>query len=126
MLFSVACSVRLSSKEDRVLFMSILNDCYKYVVAINAKGQPFPSELLILALLLIPQHKMIDWLTKQFSKQESLDNNSKEVKRSEEEEQNLGKVQLSGLERMKEFIILMLTINVTLDKTITIDELPAG
>jgi hypothetical protein len=76
MLFSVACSVRLSSKEDRVLFMSILNDCYKYVVAINAKGQPFPSELLIMALLLLPQHKMIYWLTKQFSKQESLVNNN--------------------------------------------------
>jgi hypothetical protein len=35
--------------------------------AINAKGEPFPAEPLIMALLL-SQHKMIDWLTKQISK----------------------------------------------------------
>jgi hypothetical protein len=29
--------------------------------------------------LLLSQHKMIDWLTKQISKHESLDNNNKEV-----------------------------------------------
>jgi hypothetical protein len=34
---------------------------------------------------------MIDWLTKQISKQEPLDNKNKEVKRSKEEEQNLGR-----------------------------------
>jgi hypothetical protein len=34
---------------------------------------------------------MIDLLTKQISKHESLDNNNKEVKRSKEEEQNLGR-----------------------------------
>jgi hypothetical protein len=33
----------LSSKEDRELFTSMLNDCYKYAAAINAKGQPFPA-----------------------------------------------------------------------------------
>jgi hypothetical protein len=39
--------------------------------------------------LLLSQHKMIDWLTKQISKYESLDNsnNNKEVKRSKEKEQ---------------------------------------
>jgi hypothetical protein len=36
----------------------------KYTVAINAKGQPFPTEPLIMALLL-PQHKLIDWLIEQ-------------------------------------------------------------
>ena len=79
----------LSSKEDRELFEKMLNDCYKYAAAINAKGQPFPAEPLIMALLL-SQHKMIDWLTKQISKYESLDsssNNNKEVKRSKEREQ---------------------------------------
>ena len=40
----------LSSKEDRKLFTSMLNDCYKYATAINAKGQPFPTEPLIMAL----------------------------------------------------------------------------
>jgi hypothetical protein len=75
----------LSSKEDRDLFEKMLNDCYKYAAAINAKGEPFPSEPLIMALLL-SQHKMIDWITKQISKCESLDNN-KEIERFKEEEQ---------------------------------------
>ena len=80
--------VSLSSSEDRDLFSDMLNDCYKYATAINAKGEPFPTEPLIMALLL-SQHKMIDWLTKQISKYESLDNsnNNKEVKRSKEKEQ---------------------------------------
>jgi hypothetical protein len=78
----------LSSKEDRELFEKMLNDCYKYATAINAKGQPFPTEPLIMALLL-SQHKMIDWLTKQFSKYESLDN-KKQVKESKQQEQELG------------------------------------
>jgi hypothetical protein len=30
--------VSLSSKEDRDLFNNMLNDCYKYATAINAKG----------------------------------------------------------------------------------------
>ena len=77
----------LSSKEDRDSFKDMLNDCYKYSTAINAKGEPFPAEPLIMALLL-SQHKMIDWLTKQISEHESLDNNNnKEVKRSKEGEQ---------------------------------------
>ena len=58
----------LSSKEeDRDLFNDMLNDCYKYATAINANGEAFPTESLIMALLLISQHKMIDWLTKQIS-----------------------------------------------------------
>ena len=73
----------LSSKEDRELFEKMLNDCYKYAAAINAKGQPFPAEPLITALLL-SQHKMMDWLTKQISKYESPNNNNKGIKESEE------------------------------------------
>jgi hypothetical protein len=42
----------------------MLNDCYKYATAIDAKIQPFPTEPLIMALLL-SQHKMIEWLTDQ-------------------------------------------------------------
>jgi hypothetical protein len=80
----------LSSKEDREFFEKMLNDCYKYAAAINAKGKPFPAEPLIMALML-SQHKMIDWLTKQISKHESLDNNNKEVKQSKQQEQNLGR-----------------------------------
>jgi hypothetical protein len=86
MLFLVACSVSLCSKENRKLFESMLNDCYKYATAINAKGEPFPAEPLIMALLL-SQHKMIDWLTKQISKYESPVNN----KRIQESEEVLGR-----------------------------------
>jgi hypothetical protein len=42
----------LSSKEDREFFEKMLNDCYKYAAAINAKGKPFPAEPLIMALML--------------------------------------------------------------------------
>ena len=53
--------------ESWKAFADSLND-----TAINAKGEPFPDEPLIMALLLLSQHKMIDWLTKQISKYESL------------------------------------------------------
>ena len=53
--------------EDRKTFMKMLNDCYKYAKAINAKAQPFPAEAVIMALL-FSQHKMIEWLEGQISK----------------------------------------------------------
>ena len=49
------------SEVDRVTFMKMLNDCYKYSKAINAKGRPFPTEPVIMALLL-SQHELIEWL----------------------------------------------------------------
>jgi hypothetical protein len=99
----------LSSKEeDRDLSNNILDDYYNYAAAINAKGQPFPTEPLLMALLLY-QHKMIDWLIEVGSKQES---DNKEVERSKEEEQNLGRENKMIIsERMKEFIILMIISN---------------
>ena len=51
----------LKSEEDKKLFLEMLDKCYKYSVAINAKGRPFPTVPLIMALLL-EQHKMINWL----------------------------------------------------------------
>jgi hypothetical protein len=77
--------------DNRELFISMLNDCYKYSAAINAKGEPFPAEPLIMALLL-SQHKMIDWLTVQISKHESLINNNK-IKGAKQQlkEQDLGR-----------------------------------
>ena len=39
--------------EDRDTFMKLLNDCYKFSKAINAKGRPFPTEPLIMARILI-------------------------------------------------------------------------
>jgi hypothetical protein len=56
----------LSSSNDKKLFMKMLNDCYKYASAVNAKGEPFPSEPLIMALL-FSQHKIIEWLTEKIS-----------------------------------------------------------
>jgi hypothetical protein len=46
----------------------MLNECYKYSVAINSKGGPFPPEPLFMALLL-SQQKMIDWLISQTSRE---------------------------------------------------------
>jgi hypothetical protein len=64
----------------------MLDDCYNYAAAINAKGQPFPTESLIMALLL-SQHKMIDWLSKQISKYElPLNNNNNVIRKSEQDE----------------------------------------
>ena len=56
----------------------MLNDCYKYAAAINAKGKP------LLMALLLSQHKVINRLTEMISKQKSLDSNNKEVKESKE------------------------------------------
>jgi hypothetical protein len=52
-------------EEDRKTFMKMLNDCYKYAKAINAKGRPFPTEALIMALI-FSQHKLIKWLANRF------------------------------------------------------------
>ena len=54
---------KLPSDEDKVVFTKLLDDCYKYSVAINNQAQehPFPAESLILALL-SSQHKLIDHL----------------------------------------------------------------
>ncbi|HKI09006.1 MAG TPA: hypothetical protein VKA09_11465 [Nitrososphaeraceae archaeon] len=51
----------LKSEEDKKLLFEMLNKCQKYALAINAKGKPFPTESLIMVLLL-EQHKMINWL----------------------------------------------------------------
>jgi len=47
--------------EDRGLFKKMLADCYRYGEAINAKGEPFPAESLLM-ILIFSQHKMISWL----------------------------------------------------------------
>ena len=52
----------LHTEEDRNLFKKMLNECYKYSIAINDKGEPFPAEPLIMALLLSQsQQRMINW-----------------------------------------------------------------
>jgi hypothetical protein len=47
--------------EDRELFKKMLNDCYRYSQAVNAKGEPFPTESLLRALI-FSQHKLIGLL----------------------------------------------------------------
>jgi hypothetical protein len=56
----------LRSEDDKKLFLEMLDKCQKYAIAINAKGKPFPTEPLIMALLL-EQHKMINWLEEKTS-----------------------------------------------------------
>ena len=47
---------------QKIIF-TMLSDCHRYSNAINAKGEPFPAEALLMTLVLI-QHKMISWLIK--------------------------------------------------------------
>jgi hypothetical protein len=46
----------------------MLEKCQKYALAINAKGELFPTEPLIMTLLL-EQYKMINWLQKKVPSQ---------------------------------------------------------
>ena len=54
---------KLPSDEDKAILTKLLDSCHKYSVAMNAHAQmhAFPSESLIMALLL-EQHKLIDKL----------------------------------------------------------------
>ena len=54
---------KLPSDKDKAMLTKLLNDCYKYSVAINshAETHPFASESSIMALLLT-QHKLINQL----------------------------------------------------------------
>ena len=45
----------LNSEEYREIFDKMLSDCYRYANAINAKGEPFPSDSLLMSLLLSQQ-----------------------------------------------------------------------
>ena len=54
---------KLPSDEDKLVLTKLLNDCYKYSVAMNnhAQTHPFPAESLIMSLLLT-QHRLINHL----------------------------------------------------------------
>jgi hypothetical protein len=54
---------KLQSDQDKLVLTKLLNDCYKYSLAMNNHAQihPFPAEPLIMSLLLC-QHKMINHL----------------------------------------------------------------
>jgi hypothetical protein len=59
----------LNSEEYGEIFNKMLSDCYKYASAINAKGEPFPTDSLLMSLLL-SQQKIIDWLSTQICDQQ--------------------------------------------------------
>ena len=61
---------KLPSEDDKVIMTKLLNDCYKYAVAINSHGHPFPAEPVIMALLL-SQHKMINHLKSQIQSKQT-------------------------------------------------------
>lgn len=67
---------KLPSDHDKAVFTKMLNDCYKYAVAINNQVQehPFTTESLIISLLL-SQHKLINHL-KSIIKSRQTDNTS--------------------------------------------------
>jgi hypothetical protein len=39
------------SVNSKELFNKMLSDCYRYANAINSKGEPFPSDSLLMSLL---------------------------------------------------------------------------
>ena len=47
--------------DDQKIFKQMLNQCYKYLRAINAKGEAFPTESVLMALIL-SQQQMIEFL----------------------------------------------------------------
>ena len=49
--------------EDRKVFSQMLNQCYKHIKAINAKGEAFPTESVLMSLIL-SQQQLIEFLLK--------------------------------------------------------------
>ena len=47
--------------KERKLFNKMLEQCYCHIRAINAKGEPYATESLLLSLILT-QHQMIEFL----------------------------------------------------------------
>jgi hypothetical protein len=48
-------------QEDKEAFLTMIEKCYAHAAAINAKGEPFPNEALLVSLV-FSQYKMINWL----------------------------------------------------------------
>ena len=49
--------------EDRKVFHQMLSQCYKHIRAINARGEAFPTESVLMSLLL-SQQQLIEFLLK--------------------------------------------------------------
>ncbi|HET6809182.1 MAG TPA: hypothetical protein VFH28_08990 [Nitrososphaera sp.] len=48
-------------QEDKEAFLTMIEKCYAHAAAINAKGEPFPNEAMLMSLV-FSQYKMINWL----------------------------------------------------------------
>lgn len=48
-------------QEDKEAFLTMIEKCYAHSAAINAKGEPFPNEAMLMSLV-FSQYKMINWL----------------------------------------------------------------
>jgi len=49
--------------EDQKVFEQMLKQCYKHIKAINAKGDAFPTESILMSLVL-SQQQIIEFLLK--------------------------------------------------------------
>jgi len=47
--------------EDKKLFDKMLRQCYRYIKAINSKGEQYPTTSVMMSLILI-QHQLIQFL----------------------------------------------------------------
>ena len=50
-------------EEDREIFNSMIKQCYRHINAINAKGEPYTTEAMLMSLVL-SQHQIIEFLLK--------------------------------------------------------------
>lgn len=58
----------LHSEKDKELFKKMLNNYCNYAdLIVNANGERFPSESLVIALILSQHKKMISWLISKIS-----------------------------------------------------------
>jgi hypothetical protein len=64
--------VEVLSKEDREYFNEMLEECYRYSSAFNQKAKPFPTEPLIMSILL-HQHRLIKHLISKISINEGIE-----------------------------------------------------
>jgi hypothetical protein len=54
---------KLDSEQDKELFKKMLTEYYNYIsIVVSANKQYFPSELLVIALILSQYTRMINWL----------------------------------------------------------------
>lgn len=78
------CYADALRQQDREAFFTMIEKCYMHAAAINAKGEPFPNEALLMTLVL-SQYKMINWLVPKLAEL------SKDIAELEEEEKKYNK-----------------------------------